>query len=124
MNKQDTEYYKKLLLELRNELMYQLEGPGATLSSNFKESSGEHSSYSFHLADMGTDTMEREKAFWVASMDTKLLHEIDYALEKINNDEFGLCEQCSNPINNKRLEAIPHARLCIECKSTDEMSTS
>lgn len=122
MTKTDTEYFKKLLLQLKEEIQKKWEDTEEDLNSNIKEASGEISSYSFHLADMGTDAMEREKAFWKASMDRELLQAIDHALDKLDNGEYGLCEQCAEPINYQRLEAIPHARLCLECKSKEEIN--
>jgi len=124
MNKQDTEYFKKLLLQLRAEIVEQLKGTETGLGANVKDSSGDTSTISFHLADMGTDTMEREKTFWRASQNSKVLNEIDDALRKIENDEYSLCESCNLPINRQRLEAIPYAKLCIQCKANDEMSTN
>jgi len=122
MKNNDTEYFKKLLLELRAEIIEQLEETEEDLSLNVKDASGEHSSYSFHLADMGTDTMEREKAFWLASLDSQVVHEINNALEKIVRGDYGVCEVCGETINRERLEAIPHTRLCLECKSHDEIA--
>jgi RNA polymerase-binding protein DksA len=120
MDKHDTDFFSKLLLKLRAEVGEQLKGAKRTLSSNVRESAGEQSTISFHLADMGTDTMEHEKTFWFASIDSMLLKEIDNALEKIRNNVFGLCDICNKEINRKRLEVIPHARLCIDCKSNEE----
>lgn len=121
MTHTDNEYFKKLLLDLRNEYMEQWEDTQLGLSSNIKESSGEISSYSFHLADMGTDAMEREKAFWLASLDSDEIQEVNYALEKIAKGNYGICEKCGESISHKRLEALPYARLCLECKANEEI---
>lgn len=43
------------------------------------------------------------------------LEQIDRALLKLKNDEYGICEQCHNPIRPERLEAIPYASLCSDC---------
>ena len=53
----------------------------------------------------------REKTF---------LEKIDRALQKIENGEFGTCEECSEPISVKRLEARPETTLCIRCKEDQE----
>lgn len=45
------------------------------------------------------------------------INDIDYALKKIQQGRFGLCENCSQPITPERLEALPQARLCINCKA-------
>ena len=53
----------------------------------------------------------REKTF---------LSKIEHALEKIENGEFGVCEDCEEPISIKRLEARPETTLCIRCKEDQE----
>ena len=53
----------------------------------------------------------REKAF---------LKKIDYALTKIDDGSFGICEECEEPISVKRLEARPETTLCIRCKEDQE----
>ena len=121
MNKRDLSRYKKLLLKKRKELMSQMEFiKEAEMKSTVKESTGDHSSYSFHMADQGTDTMEREKNFFYAQRDGRLLYHIDKALERIEDVSYGMCHSCNGPISRERLEAVPHARLCIQCKSKEE----
>ena len=87
-----------------------------------KESASDLSSYSFHMADQGTDSNEREKQFKYAERDSRFLYHIEEALERIKNGAYGMCETCGKPIGRVRLEAIPHARLCITCKSNEESS--
>ena len=121
MNKKDTSYFKKLLLKKRKELMEQMDFiKEAEMEATVKEASGDHSAYAFHMADQGTDTMEREKNFYYAQRDGRLLYHIDQTLERIEKGTFGLCQNCNNPIDRERLTAVPHARLCIECKSKEE----
>ena len=121
MNKKDLEHFRKLILEKRNELLKGLDHlKDAGLNSTLKDSTGEHSAYSFHMADMGTDTMEREKAFLFASREGNLLYHLDRALERIDSGEYGICVECNQPIDRERLEAVPHVRLCIHCKSKEE----
>lgn len=86
-----------------------------------REASGDLSAYSFHMADAGTDANEREKAFHLASRDTRLLYHIDQALERIHKEEYGLCEMCNQEISHARLEVVPHARLCLSCKEKDDL---
>lgn len=121
MNKKDREHFKKLLLKKRKELMEQMELIKNTeKEATLKEATGDHSSYSYHMADQGTDTMEREKNLFYAQRDGRLLYHIEQALDRIEEGTFGLCHSCKNPINRERLTAVPHARLCIECKSKEE----
>ena len=48
------------------------------------------------------------------------LQQIEQALERLGQDDYGLCENCGEPISPARLEALPHAVLCIGCKSRRE----
>ncbi|MGD9898173.1 MAG: TraR/DksA family transcriptional regulator, partial [Calditrichaceae bacterium] len=86
------------------------------LDSTTKEASGDHSSYSYHMADQGTDAMEREKAFLFASRDEKYLKQIDDALSRIDNKTFGICRSCGEKIGHERLEAVPTTTICFNCK--------
>jgi RNA polymerase-binding transcription factor DksA len=90
------------------------------LKVNQRDSAGDLSGYSFHMADVGTDAMEREKAFQLASAEGRILLEINEALRRIARGEYGVCEICENPILRARLEAMPVARLCLSCKEKEE----
>lgn len=114
--------FERLLQAKRREL---LEEMGILKDSNLgtttKEATGDHSSYSFHMADQGTDAMEREKAFLFASKTGRLLYHINEALRRIQDNTYGKCAKCGLNINPKRLLAVPHARYCIECKEKEEI---
>ena len=121
MRKRDLEKYEKLLLAKRAKLIQELGLLRKTAESTVKDSSGDLSSYSYHMADQGTDAMEREKAFLFASKDGRLLYHIDEALRRIKDKTYGKCQECGKPVSSARLEAVPHARLCIECKEKEEL---
>jgi len=78
--------------------------------------------YTDHMADQGTDAMEREKQFLMASKEGRYLWHVNQALGRLYNnpDKFGTCESCGSAINFERLDALPHARLCISCKEKEE----
>mgnify|MGYP005664889137 CR=1 FL=1 len=125
MEKKRREYYKKIILEKRRELLEQLEKlKDSGLNTAVRDGSGDHSSYTLHMADQGTDTMEREKQYMFASREQNFLYHLDLALERIDNDEFGVCVSCGEEIGAARLEAVPHVRLCIDCKSKEELTKS
>lgn len=121
MRKSDMKKYKKLLLEKKKA---QLEEMGALMKTRvgetIKESTGDLSSYSYHMADQGTDAMEREMAFMFASKSGRLIYHIDEALRRIDEGEYGKCFTCDKPISKARLEVVPYARFCIKCKSSEE----
>ncbi len=85
-----------------------------------RDASGDLSGYSFHLADAGTDTDEREKAAQLTSAEGRLLADIDAAIERIDRGAYGVCASCGGEIGAKRLEAMPYATQCIECKEREE----
>jgi DnaK suppressor protein len=120
MRKSELQKYEKLLLKKREELAEQLKVRKDLLDGTSKEASGDLSSYSYHMADQGTDAMEREKAFMFASKSGRLLYHINEALRRIRKGEYGNCQACGKPIQKARLEAVPYARLCIECKALEE----
>lgn len=121
MTKREIERMRKLLLKKRKEMTDQMNFiKEVEMDSTTKEASGDHSAYAFHMADQGTDTMQREKNFFYAQRDGRLIYHIDKALERIEAGTFGLCDACGKPISKERIEAVPHARMCIECKSSEE----
>lgn len=84
------------------------------------------SSYSFHMADQGTDAMEREKSFLFASKEGRYLYRVEEALRRLysNPQEFGLCHSCKQEIPFERLDALPHARYCLDCKRREEQEAA
>jgi RNA polymerase-binding protein DksA len=90
------------------------------IGSSQRDSSGEVSGHTTHLADMGTDSMEREKAYLIGDTRGEALEDIDEALEKLDKGTYGTCESCAQPIAMERLEAVPYAKLCLKCKTEEE----
>ena len=78
------------------------------------------------MADQGTDAMEREKAFLFASQEGRFLWHIDEALRRLyrSPETFGKCHNCGQEIAFERLDALPHARFCIQCKQREEDAKS
>jgi len=125
MRKTDLKKYKKLLEEKKRALLEEMSDTMKShISTTIKDSTGDLSSYSYHMADQGTDAMERELAFMFASKSGRLIYHIDEALRRIEKNNYGLCEKCKKPISAARLQAVPHARMCIECKSAEEEKKS
>ena len=117
LTKKELGYFKKLILKKREELMKELGYLRETaMSSTIKESSGDHSSYSFHMADQGTDSMEREKAFLFVSREGHYLEHLNQALARIEEGTFGICFKCGKLISKERLKAVPITTQCVDCK--------
>jgi DnaK suppressor protein len=83
---------------------------------------GDRNPFTLHAAEQGTDAMEREKAFLLASEEGRRLMAIDEALRRLYTEpeRFGRCERCGQEIGLARLEALPHATLCISCQVLQE----
>ncbi|MBK6909571.1 MAG: TraR/DksA family transcriptional regulator [bacterium] len=111
------EYFRHLIVERRKEILREL---GYLRESSMEQTSdtysGDSSTYSYHMADQGTDAQEREKAFLFASREGKMLTLLEQAVERIDNGTYGYCMDTGAPIEFRRLEAIPHAKLSIEAK--------
>lgn len=121
MKSADLKKYELILLDLKKEMMKEIEDLGAKgAGQNQREQAGDLSAYSYHMADQGTDTMNREMSFLFASNAGKVILAIDDALDRIKDGSFGVCIGCQKTIGAARLEAVPQARLCIECKSAEE----
>ncbi len=122
MSKKTLAHFEKRLLEERKRVMKELGHHGETFGATQQESDGDLSTYSFHMADQGTDAMEREKSFLFASQEGRFLWHIDEALRRLYSkpDSFGRCHGCGNEIAFERLDALPHARYCISCKQREE----
>ncbi len=93
-----------------------------TRELSLEDATGELTLYRFHPADIGTESMEREKQFLLASVEGRRLYEIDEALRRLYRDPdgFGSCERCGRPIGFERLEVIPQTTLCADCQRTIE----
>jgi len=118
LNKNDLEHFKSLINEEREKLLDKLGYLRETaMETTVKDASGDHSSYSFHMADQGTDAQEREKAFLFASREMQYLERLELALKRIKEGTFGICVKCRKSIARERLEAVPIATMCYTCKT-------
>ena len=122
MTKKLLDHFEKRLMDERKRVVKELGHYGEASQDN----DGDLSSYSFHMADQGTDAMEREKAFLFASQEGRFLWHIDEALRRLyrSPETFGKCHNCGNDIAFERLDALPHARYCIQCKQREEDAKS
>jgi len=121
MNKQELAFYKKLLLERRSMLagdVNHLE-EGALRKSKDDAATLDISNF----ADLGSDNFEQDFMIGLIENSEETLREIDAALDRIDHNTFGLCEESGHPIGKDRLKVIPWARLCIECQRKAEQET-
>ena len=121
LNKKELLEYQKLITKRKSEIQDALEHISEeTLKKSQKDAAGDISGYTFHMADVATDTYDREFSLGIASNERQMLYELDDALKRIDDGTFGFCEDCKNAIAKSRLKAVPHARLCLACQEKRE----
>ena len=124
MNKTELKYFENLLNEKKETLIQELGYlEDNTMRLNTKEGAGDLSSHAYHLADHATETQDREQAFHMASREGKYLFYIEEALDRVRNGTYGICKKCGKLIPKARLEAVPTAKMCIQCKSAQEQAS-
>ena len=118
----DTEHFRELLLERRRVVIEAIEHLHKENSGSLEEETGELVSGSAdqHMADTATETVDREIDYTLEEHDGRLLQAIDEALARIEASTYGICVNCGAQIPPERLEAMPWATLCIDCKRKEE----
>ena len=81
-----------------------------------REQAENDTAYSFHMADAGTDAMDREKLYLMVARQQKYIGYLDRALDRIASGSYGVCKVTGNPISKERLESVPHTEISIEAK--------
>jgi RNA polymerase-binding protein DksA len=71
-------------------------------------------------ADVGSKTFEREHEMSLANNARDMLLQVQHALQRLDDETYGTCESCGNPIGKARLQAFPRATLCLSCKQREE----
>ena len=110
LTKEELKKIKKLLLIEKKEI-FKMKGLTDSIIAEKEEN------IKSHIADMGTNSYFKEIAGKLTDIEHKTLVEIDRALKKIDNGNYGICEFCKKPINKQRLKIIPYVRFCIECQN-------
>lgn len=113
--------FKKIILARKEDILDDIKHVSEdTLKKTQKDAAGDISGYAYHMADVATDTYDREFSLGLASNEREILYELDDALKKIEEGSFGICEQCKSLITKIRLKAVPQARLCVKCQEKKE----
>ncbi len=113
MNKKDLKRFKELLTQRREEIVKAVEvikeqGIGFSTDDLADE------------VDLASSESEQSMNLRLRDRERVLLKKIDKMLQKIEDGEFGICENCGEEIGVKRLEARPVTDLCIRCKEEQE----
>jgi DnaK suppressor protein len=109
----DRAHHYRNLIELRDIMICDVRAL-SDRSLNSTKSAGEE------LADIGSDNFLREMELSLMSEEGRKINAILDALRRLNDGNFGICDDCEKPIPEGRLAALPYARLCVTCKSARE----
>ncbi len=120
-SEEELEHFKELLLQRRREAKEEIEQMREQIEQA-KEQAGDDSAYGVHMADAGTDAMEREKLHLMIARQQKYIGYLERALERIENKTYGICRVTGEPIAKERLEAVPHTEISIEAKREEKSS--
>ncbi len=116
LTKTQIKQFRESLLEEREQLVGQVEGLDAEADVKRWRDGG----FDDDPADSGSASFERETAQSLSRHARNLLVEIDDAVRRMDAGTFGACERCGEQIDRERLDALPYARLCMDCKRRDE----
>lgn len=112
---EELEHFRQLILERRRAAMDDIDRMKTQLA-DAQDQVESDTAYSFHMADAGTDAMEREKLYLMIARQQKFVGYLDRALERIKNKTYGVCKVTGQMISKERLEAVPHTEISIEAK--------
>ena len=108
------EEIKRLLLEEK-----------AALLTEIREKTGNNKKINSDIGDAidsSVEEQERELDLLLQDREQSRLKGIENALQRVDSDDFGYCEECGEDISIKRLLAVPLTRMCINCQSNEERS--
>ncbi|MBQ6781451.1 MAG: TraR/DksA family transcriptional regulator [Treponema sp.] len=115
MDKEFVEQMKTKLQEQRRTILNSL----ATQNADYKSlvSSGDTTG---DVIDVASDVIDGQLLESLGTQDANRLKMIDNALDRIKQGKYGMCLKCGKEIPRERLEALPYAFMCVDCKTSDE----
>lgn len=109
MDKRSLESYKKKLHEKRRDLTN-----AYMRDKNYGRESD--SGGTQDLADKASTSYTKEFLYSLSNSERSILQEVEDAITRLGEGDFGVCEECAEPIHKKRLDAVPWARYCLNCQ--------
>ena len=120
LTKTQKKHFISLLMAERTEFMAQLKFHTDEALSSKKDAAGERAGMATHMADLGSDNFRHDLELGLLSEEGDVIEMIDEALQRLEDNEYGICLDCGCEIAEGRLEAKPYARYCTNCKSKRE----
>jgi RNA polymerase-binding protein DksA len=116
MSTTDTDRFHQALLAERKRVANAIEYLHSENPGTIEDETGDEAYDSNHMGDIATVTFDREMDYTLEDNAEQVLKAIDAALGRIEDGTYGMCVSCGRPIPEERLEAMPWADLCIDCK--------
>ena len=125
MNPKLLQQFKERLLEEKQDLLdlvasFEKQG----IRENLNDTTGELSAYDNHPADYVSQLAARQTDYGLLELTLKQLTAVNHALERMQHGKYGICENCQQPIDVQRLQALPYASQCLSCKEELEQRES
>jgi len=108
----------RMLMSKRQELMQEITG---NLGASLTEDQRRRLESAMDVGDQSLMDLDRELGISLMEMRNKRRQLIDEALARLEDSTYGLCDECGVEINEKRLAAVPFAKLCVACQSKQEL---
>lgn len=112
LSDEELAHFKRLILEKRAQAIEDIE----RLKERLRDAWEQAEAYTYHLADAGSDAMEREMLNMMIARQQKFVGYLNRALKRIELKTYGMCKVTGKPIPKERLEAVPHTEITVEAK--------
>ncbi len=121
LTSEELKSYKNQLLQLRARLRGEVFQMAESVLAKGRDQGGSgFSAAPTHLAELGAENYEQAFAVSIIETQSTVLEQIEYALEKIEEGTYGICEECGSHIPRVRLNALPYATMCVKCAGKQE----
>ena len=117
-SKKDLEEFKTIINNVRDGVLDNIKDARLRADDIIREGN-QSSIYSSHMADAGSDQQSLEHAYSIINRESSFLNYLDKAIQRIDDNTYGSCVECSNLISKERLAEVPHATKCFECKTSN-----
>jgi RNA polymerase-binding transcription factor len=112
------EALQQILMRKRQEIMKEIEG---SLGQSLTEDQQRRLESARDVGDQALMDLDRELGISLMEMRNRRRQAIDEALTRLTEGTYGICAECGVEISERRLEAVPFAKLCVECQSKEEL---
>ena len=112
------EVLQRMLLGKRQEIMREIEG---NLGQSLTEDQQRRLESARDVGDQALMDLDRELGISLMEMRNRKRQAIDEALTRLSEGTYGICAECGIEVSEKRLEAVPFAKLCVQCQSRQEL---